>query len=150
MTGTTGLYDGYDGYDGCSLYSSGECISIDLESPLLKLLYTLSSICVPVPVYKVFVKLPVYNVPVYKDFVYKVVTVVLDGCTTGVLRGPSTGGNPTLYLPHFMLFLKIINFFIFHIFYTPLLVVTGTTGLYDGYTGYDGSLSLLPWRIYFY
>ena len=44
--------------------------------------------------------------------------------------GAPRGGNPTLYLPHFMLF---------HLFYLPLPVVTGTTGLYDGYTGYDGA-----------
>ena len=60
---------------------------------------------------------------------------------TGVLRAP--GGVTLLYLPHFMLFSKIINFFIFHLFYLPLPFVTGTMGLYEGYAGYDGC-SLYP------
>ena len=86
---------------------------------------------------KVFVNLPVYNVPV-KDFV-KVVTVVLrlyygppGGVINFILGAPL--GPPRFY-DFFNFFIKIIKF---HLFYLPLPVVTGTTGLYDGYDGYDG------------
>ena len=81
---------------GASLYSvTGECISIDLESRLLKGVTKASYHTPRNEPGTGTAKLPVYNVPV-KDFV-KVVTVVLR-----MYYGPVYGGPIIIFIPLYL------------------------------------------------